>query len=371
MGNSLPGPTAKKASEFLKRVFSHSDWDSREKLGQGDPVSEFKRRQGEFFAFLDHELHKIESFYQTKEEEATQRLHLLRQQLHVMRDRRIQELWVARRSKRQKDGGGQQASGFGLNGVRLKDALRRRNRIGKNSQALAHFGSPAGQEQDRDAVVSHRDFTRRPELHSSEVPYRSAKKKLKYALQEFYRGLELLKSYAYLNRTAFRKINKKYDKAVHARPPLRYMSENVNPAWFVQSEVVENLMAEVEDLYSRYFERGNRKIAVSQLRRTVRKSGDYSSNTFRSGLLIMAGTLFGIQSLIYAGQHFDSDDSFIPIRTSYLLQVSALNDYLGPTNVADLRWLFPHCLPFFAILFRLHDLVEDENQLRVCFRVRQ
>lgn len=371
MGNSLPGPTAKKASDFLKRVFSHPDWDSREKPGQGDAVSEFKRRQDEFFAFLDHELHKIESFYHMKEKEATQRLHLLRQQLHIMRDRRIHELWVARRSKRQKDGGGQQASGFGLNGVRLKDALRRRNRVGKNSEALAQLGSPGVQEPDRGAVISHRDFARRPESQISEVPYRSAKKKLKYALQEFYRGLELLKSYAYLNRTAFRKINKKYDKVVHARPPLRYMSENVNSAWFVQSEVVENLMAEIEDLYARYFERGNRKIAVSQLRRTVRKAGDYSSNTFRSGLLIMAGILFGIQALIYAGQHFDSDDSDIPIRTSYLLQVSALNSYLGPTNVADLRWIFPCRLPLFAILFRLHDLDEDEDQLRVCFRVRQ
>lgn len=261
-----------------------------------------------------------------KEKEATQRLQSLRQQLHVMRDRRIQELLAARKSKRQKDGG-QQVPGFGLNGVKFKDAIRRRNRAGRNSEVLAQLGTPGDQEQNGGAVASQRDFTRRPESLNTEVPYRSAKKKLKYALQEFYRGLELLKSYAYLNRTAFRKINKKYDKVVHARPPLRYMSDNVNKAWFVQSEVIENLMTEIEDLYSRYFERGNRKIAVSQLRRTVKKSGDYSPNTFRSGLLIMAGTLFGIQSLIYAGQHFDNDDddSSIPIRTSYLLQVSSLN----------------------------------------------
>lgn len=155
----------------------------------------------------------------------------------------------------------------------------------------------------------------------NDVSYRSAKRKLKHALQEFYRGIELLKGYAYLNRTAFRKINKKYDKAVNARPPLRYMSERVNKATFVQSEVIESLMVAVEDLYARYFERGNRKVAVSKLRQKMKKSGDYSPSTFRSGLLLMAGTLFAIQGLVYASDRLGSSEVSEQVRTSYLLQV--------------------------------------------------
>lgn len=257
-----------------------------------------------------------------KETEARQRLETLRQQLHIMRDSRIQQVLESKNQKGHKVNGGHHPHDFGLNGTRLKNGVNLRNRFGKNSEALTQLASPGNQTRDRAAVAGRRDFTRRPELQTSEVPYRTAKRKLKYALQEFYRGLELLKAYAYLNRTAFRKINKKYDKVVHARASMRYMTENVNKAWFVQSEVIENLMTEVEDLYARYFERGNRKIAISKLRRTGKKSGDYSPNTFRTGLLLMAGLLFGIQSLVYAGQHFRHDDATIRLRTGYLLQVS-------------------------------------------------
>jgi hypothetical protein len=327
--NHSVGPSARRTSELLKRVFSYPDWEPPEKRGQFDtPVSEVQRREDDFFAFLDGELAKIESFYQMKEDEATQRLQVLRQQLHIMRDRRIQEILGAK--AKSKNGEAHQSNGFSkkntLNVFNLKETLLGRGRIGKNSEALAEMNTPAAvQAQNHEAVSDRRDFMRRPEdTPNAEVTYRFAKRKLKYALQEYYRGLELLKAYAYLNRTAFRKINKKYDKLVDARPTMRYMSERVNKAWFVQSEVVENLMAATEDLYARYLERGNRKLAISKLRHTINKSGDYSPNTFRAGLLSMAGVLFGIQSLIYASRHLEHSDPSIQVQTSYLLQVSCL-----------------------------------------------
>ncbi|KAE8137325.1 SPX domain-containing protein [Aspergillus pseudotamarii] len=321
--NTFSGSNSKRASQMLKRVLTYTEAQEKQ---EDQPSSEFHRRQDEFFAFLDNELAKIESFYQMKEEEATERLKVLKQQLHIMRDQRIQEVLSNKKGKAQNGHVNKQTGFGGLNGSRLKEAFVG-HRIGKNSKALAELATPAAnQGQDADVVNRRRDFSRRPDdVANHEVSYRSAKRKLKHALQEFYRGVELLKAYAYLNRTAFRKINKKYDKAVNSRPPLRYMSDKVNKAWFVQSEVTENLMAATEDLYARYFERGNRKIAISKLRKTLKKSGDYSPNTFRAGLLLMAGILFGIQALIYASQHFHHPDPMIPIHTSYLLQVS-LND---------------------------------------------
>lgn len=317
-------PSSKRTSQLLRRVFTaESETDVGRSHSDSGAGAEVDKRQDEFFEFLDSELNNIDTFYVMKEKEATEKLRVLRQQLHVMRDQRIQEVLAAKRAAKNDNTDAQQRpNGFAkLNSSRLKDTFVGKNRFGKNSEALAEMATPGIHPEDREFIVNRRDFMRRQDPPNQEVSYRSAKRKLKYALQEFYRGVELLKGYAYLNRTAFRKINKKYDKAVNARPPLRYMSEKVNKASFVQSEVIESLMVAVEDLYARYFERGNRKIAVSKLRHTIKKSGDFSPNTFRSGLLLMGGALFSIKGLVDATSNLRSGEGDLKIRTSYLLQV--------------------------------------------------
>ncbi|CAI7666329.1 unnamed protein product [Penicillium bialowiezense] len=311
-------PSSHRGSQLLRRVFT-AEGDPGAKRTQD--AGEVDKRHDEFFEFLDSELQKIDSFYLAKEQEATEKLRVLRQQLHVMRDQRIQEVLASKRAaKSDHDQGQHRPNGFAKLNSNLKDTLVGKTRFGKNSEALAQMATPGMHAQDREFIVNRRDFSRQ-EPPTQEVSYRSAKRKLKHALQEFYRGVELLKGYAYLNRTAFRKINKKYDKAVNARPPLRYMSDKVNKASFVQSEVTESLMIAVEDLYSRYFERGNRKIAVSKLRHTINKSGDFSPNTFRSGLLLMGGVLFAIKALVDATHSLRSGTAAEKVQTSYLLQI--------------------------------------------------
>jgi hypothetical protein len=332
MGDTLTKVTSgNRTSQLLRRVFT-AEGEPGAKRSQFDSGAgaELDKRQDEFFEFLDSELNKIDSFYVMKEQEATEKLRVLRQQLHIMRDQRIQEVLAAKRAVKNDSSEAQQRpNGFAkIKSARIKDTFAGKNRFGKNTEALAQMATPGMHPQDREFIAGRRDFMRRQDPQSHEVPYRSAKRKLKHALQEFYRGVELLKGYAYLNRTAFRKINKKYDKAVNARPPLRYMSEKVNKASFVQSEVIESLMVAVEDLYSRYFERGNRKIAISKLRHTINKSDDYSPNTFRSGLLLMGGTLFSIKALVDATTILRSGEVDEQVQTSYLLQVRFSSSHL-------------------------------------------
>lgn len=343
---SSPGGVSSPAQPpLLRRLFSNAPIGSPV---VGDvPLEAYKEldiRQAEFVTFLDRELNKIETFYKAKENEATHRLEALKQQLHEMRDRRVEELEEAQRAKEQaelererhgskySDHVGQAAkpNAAAASALRLiqplEHAIGLGPKFGKNSKALQHTGSPPGPTPDHLArhrqAGSHdrRDFSRRPVNHD-DVPYRSAKRKLKLAMQEFYRGLELLKSYALLNRTAFRKINKKYDKALKARPTGRYMSEKVNKAWFVQSEVLDNQLVAVEDLYARYFERGNHKVAVGKLRSKSTRIGAYSASIFRNGLLLAGGLVFGIEGIIYGAEHLASSDPTIRTDASYLLQI--------------------------------------------------
>ena len=331
----------------LRRIFTTAGVPESPKSSDV-PLETYKEidfRNAEYFTFLDKELHKIESFYKMKEAQASERLQILRQQLHEMRDRRLQEIRVEH-SARERTQHDQDRRTSGQTGVLVDSREGGHNktisaalrwiqpiehaigvgppRVGKVTKSLQQYSSPSGPQPQHpptpDRPDSWRDFSRRP-IHPDDVPYRAAKRKLKLALQEFYRGLELLKSYALLNRTAFRKINKKYDKAVKARPTGRYMSEKVNKAWFVQSEVLDGQIVAVEDLYARYFERGNHKVAVGKLRSKSARAGDFSGSIFRNGLLIAAGTVFGLQGLVYGTRHMQDPDPEIQTGASYLLQV--------------------------------------------------
>ena len=357
--NSMPGPiTQSKSRPSARRLFSLSS--KTPPASPGDVPLEAYRdldfRQAEFFNFLDGELDKIETFYKEKEDEATYRLSVLRDQLHIMRDRRIDDV-IQRQTdkinaKSHKKHSGHHASSNGQsssdeehqpakksNGSKLSDAFLNpidaaleainAGKYGRSTKNITQLATPAAL-QPMDNPDSRRDFARRPEL--PDVPYQTAKRKLKVALQEYYRGLELLKSYALLNRTAFRKINKKYDKTVNARPTSRYMNEKVNQAWFVNSDVIEGHIRAIEDLYARYFEKGNHKIAIGKLRIKVARAGDYTDNTFRNGLLLSAGVLLGIQGLIKSSSITDLHDpegSTLGTNTSYLLQVSRADDKTG------------------------------------------
>jgi hypothetical protein len=312
-----------------------------------------RAKEREFFAWMDNELDKVETFYKSKEDEAGARLDILREQLHKMRNLRIQEVADAQQAKdlrkeeerkifdfQGRRSLGQSKKDVGIPRANSQDKLHAwfqpvdrmighakakalGPRPGSNSKALQNMrASPEFRHnsQANQLADENRDYVRRT---TNDVPYRTAKRKLKLALQEYYRGLELLKSYALLNRTAFRKINKKYDKAVDAHPPLRYMSEKVNKAYFVNSDLPDKYMHDVEDLYARYFERGNHKIATGKLRSSQGRKADQSGNAFKNGLLIGVGTVFAVQGVIYGADLLHHTDPTIQTQTEYLLQIYA------------------------------------------------
>lgn len=100
------------------------------------------------------------------------------------------------------------------------------------------------------------------------VPYLYAKRQLKNALIEHYRSISLLRSYRVLNRTALRKITKKFDKAIQTSICKDFMEKIDNESYFQNSEVLEKIASRIEDLYLTFFdsEKGDRKHGLEKLR---------------------------------------------------------------------------------------------------------
>ena len=112
--NSMPAD----GRPFMKRMFSLQKGAPSPKPpgSAGNDIAleayrELDFRQAEFFLFLDKQLEKIEDFYEEKENQATERLKVLREQLHIMRNRRLEEVVEAENNKLKHIMNGKQVNG--------------------------------------------------------------------------------------------------------------------------------------------------------------------------------------------------------------------------------------------------------------------
>ncbi|KAH3688429.1 hypothetical protein WICPIJ_000568 [Wickerhamomyces pijperi] len=239
-----------------------------------------KTAYDEFVQWLDKELFKINSFYQDKENRTVERFLLIQDQLFMLKEEREE---LKRKLGADSKGKSTTKKGITTHERTLRAKVSQVNKL--ELPSLPNFNVFKKQKEAPTSQDSHNkgDYEVRPKQH---VPYFTARRQLKLALQEFYRELELLRSYRMLNRTGFRKLLKKCDKRTESHLLTTYM-EKVNHSYFCTSDILENLIPKVEDLYSAYFENGNRKIAVEKLR------SDLSHETFY-GPLFLSGLFVGI-----------------------------------------------------------------------------
>ena len=320
----------------------------------------------DFFRWLESELRKIDTFYKMKEDEAARRLEELCEQLHIMRDMRLAEARTAHSSSSggpKPHGGGnlqQHKTSHNWNsvGAARYSSVPEPSPSDKRKAATLPRGAPAtfqllpglgghvpagftsnrgsthANTHEHGAFFRHmtpgqRDYAvhRKP---INEITYRVARRKLKVAMIEYYRGLELLKSYCHQNQEGLRKIIKKFDKATGLRTSKRFTTEKISKSYFGSSDVLETLIHKTEDLFSRSFERGDKKHAIDRLR-TREKSREFYGSTFRSGILLGLGSFAMIQGLV-RGLNAASTPA---ASTSDVIAEAAKSSYILQVKIVD------------------------------------
>ncbi|KAF3180436.1 hypothetical protein TWF225_007296 [Orbilia oligospora] len=299
--------------------------------------------QKEFFNYLAEQLHKINDFYIEKETEAKDRLARIEHQVSIMTRNRILEKERERRAEADLNStpnfDWKHPKGL-VSSVKKRISMDTKGNLFKSGTAspeddttscptIAKLASSALEDAAGPAQPAHRattdtsldDYTRRTQ--TQHVRYKTAKRKLKAALIEYYHSLELLKSYSVLNREAFRKIIKKFDKTAHTHIASKYLEEKVHPTSFASSEEIEKLIARTEDIFATHYEKGRRKHAVERLR-TREQRFPASGAVFRAGLYLGMSITLLVQALYQAfyrledGYGMRHDE-----QVSYLLQIWA------------------------------------------------
>lgn len=229
-----------------------------------------------------------------------------------------------------------------------------------NEDGDNNHGHPHGRTTSSNAHV--RDFQRKKEEKPSVVPYFVARRMIKKAVYELYRSMELLKSYKLMNRIAFRKLIKKYDKTTKDSLLNTYMKK-IDDSYFSKSETLDNLMTNVEELYTRYFENGNRKVSIAKLRTSAVEKTYYVSDYF-SGLFLGIAIPFVILAFV-VGIHRTQTGYFI--NGKYLLQI-----WGGFFVMLLMAWLFSiNCLVWtkykvnykFIFEFNQHDTLDFKQYM--------
>ncbi|CAE7131077.1 unnamed protein product [Rhizoctonia solani] len=221
-----------------------------------------------FFTKLDQEIEKVENFYAERERDAELKVAALKEQFHELR------------GHKQLSTGGTEGLWPGF--LQLLDSI--------NIPSVPIAGQTNAAKSGDTSAKTETPLSN-PQTHISSSlahdpdAYRRAKKKLKKAVLEFYRGLEFLQNYRILNMTGFRKALKKFDKTAKMSTQNLYMCEKIETCKFASSDTCTQLLKEIERIYATRFEKGDEKKARTRLRATARHSTHHFS-TFRSGMYI-------------------------------------------------------------------------------------
>ncbi|KAF7316200.1 Signal transduction protein [Mycena indigotica] len=283
-----------------------------------------------FFTTLDAEVEKIEKFYVAREHDMKLLTNLLEQQLAELDEHR--KLFNAAHSV------GAWSTALNANALlklktRLQDGVAETasskdkgkgvyNGSSKAAETPAFSTSNLSLPEQTTATGAHTPGT--AQLHPSD--FHDAKHKLRKAVMEHYRGLEMLQNYRILNLTGIRKALKKFQKITKISAQKAYNSEKVEKTTFASAE--ENLkvmMDKMEAMYAIRFTHGDKKKALERLRLGPMHKSHHVS-TFWSGLLVGLALPALASGLYYSYQQATRDaipgwDALLLVYATFLIPV--------------------------------------------------
>ncbi|KAJ2232021.1 Xenotropic and polytropic retrovirus receptor 1 [Coemansia sp. RSA 485] len=236
----------------------------------------------EFFEQLEQELAKVDEFYKQKQSLFGSRLINIKKQ-QAMYDEMLQEE-------------------LDLANLRIRPNMTKsfssmQTRIGGTS-SLVGSGISAGKLN-----ASETDNGKTGSSGTDPSPQlRAARSKIKHAMLELYRGMDLLKNYRILCYTAFIKALKKYQKTAKWCEGTEYFLNRVDSCYMATSNQLNRMSAELEALYVRKYADGSRSKGMSKLR--VSQAAVSSSN---QGVVLRCGLMLGLSVPLIARAIYEAN----------------------------------------------------------------
>lgn len=271
---------------------------------------------------LDHELLKVETFYQQRENEAVKRGQELRDQLRDLAEHRrvFHETFPAGVPEWEVAVGHLLGAGTTSTAAAVPRPIQRLTRRRPNTsgvtsdEASSRAATPPGNRNgyvngktygtgngtpNGKHVANKSDEDEYREMARQYDPerYQKYKKELRSAMLDYYRHLELIKNYRILNLTGFRKALKKFEKATKIICLELYTEDRISPCSFSRGETIDNLIKQTESLFTEHFEHGDGKKARDKLRGQDQSNSHYFS-VFRSGIMLGLGVPPAILAIV-------------------------------------------------------------------------
>ena len=154
------------------------------------------------------------------------------------------------------------------NSRRPKDSKSWKNKLGSTSNTIQEVAATSGGSTEEFCPQNTHTFAdiTPPSKRKIIASYKKKLSNLKFAFRELYFNLVVFEQYTQLNHTGFQQILRKHDRMFASTLGRKFYEEHVQTADFYNNlQVIDQLIENLEHIYTLHFEKGNRRKAIEKL----------------------------------------------------------------------------------------------------------